>query len=101
MRDEAKRGLRPYAHQDVDIISDTSQPYPPFAATVQFISQQTAQRMQNVSDKNALPFPAASYEEILRFLLKCLRANIKASGSSFKTYVATLTDSGDSLTRYR
>lgn len=101
VRDEAKRGLRPFVHHHVDIISDSAQPYPSFVDLVQFVSKQVAKRMEGVNDKNALPFPAASYEESLSFLLKCLRNNIQRSGRTWPEYLADLSSAGDCLTLYR
>jgi hypothetical protein len=101
VRDEAKRGLRPFVHHHVDIISDSAQPYPSFVDLAQFLSKQVAKRMEGVNDKNALPFPAASYEESLSFLLKCLRNNIQRSGRTWSEYLAELSSAGDCLTLYR
>ncbi|KAL6070848.1 proteasome component M29, variant 2 [Balamuthia mandrillaris] len=73
VREEGHHGLKPYSIvENRDVVSDPSQPFPPFDQMVEHIADECRKRTLPSAKKDDLPLPMKTYEEVLRFLQRCL-----------------------------
>ncbi|KAF2069875.1 hypothetical protein CYY_008805, partial [Polysphondylium violaceum] len=103
IRDEAKRGLGPYKHQDNMLIpGDTKQPYPEFTKLLLYIIEN---RNQTLKSKKKLPqgviqvlgFSPLTFDNILILLRKSLYHTALANKKTPSQYVKNTIEADDNI----
>lgn len=93
VKDEAFRGLKPFLRKGVDIVVDSTQPYPSFNRFIQFLMEEENLLKQN----NELPLPPAMFEELLRFLQTTFQSNANFGKISEIEFVKNLIQSEEKI----
>eukprot|EP00026_Physarum_polycephalum_P000236 Phypoly_transcript_00236.p1 GENE.Phypoly_transcript_00236~~Phypoly_transcript_00236.p1 ORF type:complete len:1888 (+),score=384.04 Phypoly_transcript_00236:110-5665(+) len=107
IRDEGKKGLRPYVPRDGDIIPDDSQPYPNFPDLVNYFHAQCKARAATQRPAPGAPEPigltAPSYEQMILLFRSTLQHNAKSRNITIKEYINHLyqPDENNPINLYR
>eukprot|EP01103_Thecamoeba_quadrilineata_P013200 TRINITY_DN3590_c0_g1_i1.p1 TRINITY_DN3590_c0_g1~~TRINITY_DN3590_c0_g1_i1.p1 ORF type:complete len:1957 (-),score=534.48 TRINITY_DN3590_c0_g1_i1:30-5876(-) len=95
VKEEAKRGLKPYRHRDHDLVPDDTVPSPPFADLIMYISSAlrvriSRQKKNRTAGTSSLPFSPQVYENMLLFLRRCLHTSARDSKENIGKHLSLL-----------